>query len=66
MPKKILIYGGSSLISKELINIYSKEDYNFIIFCRKRIVLSDLSNLKLDNNKFEIFDTDLLIFKKKT
>ena len=65
MPKKILIYGGSSLISKELISIYSREDYNFIIFCRKKeFVLSDLSNLKLDNNKFEIFETDLIDLQK--
>ena len=65
MPKKILIYGGSSLISKELISIYSREDYNFIIFCRKKeSVLSDLSNLKLDNNKFEIFETDLIDLQK--
>ena len=65
MPKKILIYGGSSLISKELISIYSREDYNFIIFCRKKeFVLSELSNLKLDNNKFEIFETDLIDLQK--
>ena len=65
MPKKILIYGGSSLISKELISIYSREDYNFIIFCRKKeSVLSDLSNLKLDNNKFGIFETDLIDLQK--
>ena len=65
MPKKILIYGGSSLISKELISIYSREDYNFIIFCRKKeSVLSELSNLKLDNNKFEIFETDLIDLQK--
>ena len=61
MTKKVLIYGGSSLISKELINIYYKEAYNFIIFCRKKeLLLSQLSNLKLDNNRFQIFDTDLL------
>ena len=61
MSKKVLIYGGSSLISKELINIYYKEAYNFIIFCRKKeLLLSQLSNLKLDNNRFQIFDTDLL------
>jgi len=60
-----LIYGGSSLISKELISIYSREDYNFIIFCRKKeSVLSELSNLKLDNNKFEIFETDLIDLQK--
>jgi len=65
MPKKILIYGGSSLISKELISIYSREDYNFIIFCRKKeSVLSHLSNLKLDNNRFEIFETDLIDLQK--
>ena len=65
MPKKILIYGGSSLISKELISIYSREDYNFIIFCRKKeSVLSHISNLKLDNNKFEIFETDLIDLQK--
>ena len=65
MPKKILIYGGSSLISKELINIYYKEGYNFIIFCRKKeLVLSHLSDLQLDNNRFKIFDTDLIDLQK--
>ena len=44
-----------------MINIYYKEAYNFIIFCRKKeLLLSQLSNLKLDNNRFQIFDTDLL------
>ena len=63
--KKILIYGGSSLISKELISIYYKEDYNFIIFCRKKeLVLSYLVDLKLDNNKFKIFDIDLIDLQK--
>mgnify|MGYP001167626184 CR=1 FL=1 len=65
MSKKILIYGGSSLISKELINLYYKEDYNFIIFCRKKeLVLSYLVDLKLDNNKFKIFDIDLIDLQK--
>ena len=60
-----MIYGGSSLISKELISIYSRK---IIILSfsveKKESVLSDLSNLKLDNNKFEIFETDLIDLQK--
>ena len=48
MSKKILIYGGSSLISKELINIFSKKNYSFIIFCRKAETFFDnISSLKI-------------------
>ena len=32
--KKIIIYGGTSEISLELINLYSNEAESFIIFCR--------------------------------
>ena len=65
MSKTILIYGGSSLISKELINIYYQKNYNFIIFCRKKqLMLNDLLNLKLDSGKFKIFETDLVDLQK--
>ena len=36
MMKKILIYGGTSLISLELIKIYLKDNYEFIIFTRNK------------------------------
>ena len=60
MSKKILIYGGNSLISKELIKIFNKEDYDFIIFCRKSEVFFDtILSLNIEKKKFEIFETEL-------
>ena len=61
MNKKILIYGGSSLISLELIKIYNNEEYEFIIFCRnKNKFIERLKELDLSTNKFTIFESDLI------
>jgi len=55
MKKNILIYGGGSLISQELIKIYEKEDYNFIVFCRNKLNFEKFINDNgLPLNKFEI------------
>ena len=44
----IIIYGGSSLISKELLKILSKDFNKFIIFCRKKnIVQQYISEINL-------------------
>ena len=58
--KKILIYGGTSLISIELIKIYFKQNYEFIIFTRnKENFISRIRKLDLDEKKFELFELDL-------
>ena len=55
MSKKILIYGGNSLISKELIKIFNKENYDFIIFCKKaEVFLDTISPLNIEK-KVEIW-----------
>ena len=65
MSKKILIYGGSSLISKELINILVKENYSFVIFCRKaEVFFNNISSLNIEKNKFDVFEADLLDLQK--
>ena len=65
MNKKILIYGGSSLISLELIKIYNNEEYEFIIFCRnKNKFIERLKELDLSTNKFTIFESDLIELEK--
>tara|TARA_B100000700_G_scaffold243273_1_gene271088 strand:+ start:1759 stop:2484 length:726 start_codon:yes stop_codon:yes gene_type:complete len=65
MSKKILIYGGSSLISKELINIFVKENYSFVIFCRKaEVFFNNISSLNIEKNKFDVFEADLLDLQK--
>ncbi len=63
--EKIIIYGGSSLISKELLRILSKDFNQFIIFCRKKnIVEQYIKEFKLENSKIEIFEVDLLDLEK--
>ena len=60
----IIIYGGSSLISKKLLEILSKDFNQFIIFCRKKnIVQQYISEKKLDNLEIKIFEVDLLDLK---
>ena len=60
MNKKILIYGGSSLISLELIKIFLTEEYEFIIFCRnKNSFVNKLEKLGIDIEKFLIYQVDL-------
>ena len=65
MNKKILIYGGTSLISLELIKIYNNEEYEFIIFCRdKNNFIERLNKLDLTVNKFRIYEVDLIELEK--
>ena len=59
--KKIIIYGGSSDISKELIKILSNDYDQFTIFCRnKNIVEKYLVQMQLKHLKIKIFEVDLL------
>ena len=59
--KQIIIYGGSSDISKELIKILSNDYNQFIIFCRsKNIVEKYLNQMQLKHLKIKIFEVDLL------
>ena len=61
--KHIIIFGGSSLIAKELIEIFQKECDKFSIFCRnKNIVEGYVENLK--NCKINIHEADLLDLEK--
>ena len=58
--KKVLIYGGSSEISIELIKIIYKRTDKFIIFCRNKNILEKrLSELEYKIEKFEIHEVDL-------
>ena len=60
MMKKILIYGGTSLLSLELIKIYLKQSYEFIVFTRdEENFKSRVRKLGLDEKKFEIYEADL-------
>ena len=60
MMKKILIYGGTSLLSLELIKIYLKQSYEFIVFTRdKENFKSRVRKLGLDEKKFELYEVDL-------
>ena len=60
----IIIYGGSSYISKELLKILSKDFNQFIIFCRnKNVVNRYISELQLENLEIKIFEVDLLDLK---
>ena len=57
----IIIYGGSSLISKELLKILSNDYNQFIIFCRKKIIVQQyIDELKLENSNIKLFEVDLL------
>ena len=61
--KKIIIFGGTSEISLELLKLYSNETEKFIIFCRnekKFLKLIDEKNyFSYIKDKTEIFETDL-------
>ena len=60
MRNKIIIYGGSSLISKYLFFEFYKEDYEFIVFCRdKKKVIVNIESLNLDISRFTIHSLDL-------
>ena len=57
----IIIYGGSSLISKELLKILSKDYSKFIIFCRNRTIVQQyLNEIKIKDLEVKIFEVDLL------
>ena len=65
MKKKIIIYGGSSYLSREIIRILSKKNYYFIIFCRnKNDVLKYLDEVKIISTHYEIWEVDLLDLNK--
>ena len=50
MRNKIIIYGGSSLISKYLFFEFYKDDCEFIVFCRdKEKTIQNIESLKLEN-----------------
>ena len=63
--KHIIIYGGSSLISIELFKILAQEYNQFTIFCRKRNIVEEYINeIKTENLKISIYETDLLDLEK--
>ena len=60
MKNKIVIYGGSSQISKFLFLEFYKDNYEFIVFCRnKKKVESHIETLRLDPSRFIIHCVDL-------
>ena len=60
MRDKIIIYGGSSLISKYLFLEFYKDEYEFIVFCRdKKKVTLHIESLKLDPSRFTIHNLSL-------
>lgn len=62
---KIIIYGGTSYISRELLKILSKKFSKFIIFCRNQeIVKKYIEEINNEKIKFEIYEVDILNLKK--
>ena len=60
MRSKIIIYGGSSLISKYLFFEFYKDDCEFIVFCRdKKKVIQNIESLNLDLTRFHIHSINL-------
>lgn len=58
--KKIFIHGGSSHITKYLINYFSKDFDEFFIFCRDEIkTKKNINNDKFIGKKFFFFENDL-------
>ena len=61
--KKIIIFGGTSEISLELLELYSNETEKFIIFCRDKKnffkLVAEKKKLIDNSDKIEIFETDL-------
>ena len=61
--KKIIIFGGTSEISLELLELYSNETEKFIIFCRNKKnffkLVAEKKNLIDNSDNIEIFETDL-------
>ena len=61
----IIIYGGSSLIAKELIKKLSVKYKKFIIFCRKKNYIDQyIKELELHDLNIKIFETDILNLDK--
>tara|TARA_B100001057_G_C22800000_1_gene931152 strand:- start:968 stop:1690 length:723 start_codon:yes stop_codon:yes gene_type:complete len=57
---KILIYGGNSLISLEIIKILYEKTDGFIVFCRKANEFKKkILELNYNQNKFDIKEVDL-------
>ena len=55
MRSKIIIYGGSSLISKYLFFEFYKDGCEFIVFCRdKEKTIQNIESLKLDKSRFDV------------
>ena len=62
---KIIIYGGTSYISQELLKILSKKFSKFIIFCRdQEVVKKYIKEINNEKIKFEIYEVDILNLKK--
>ena len=61
--KKIIIFGGTSEISVELLELYSNETEKFIIFCRNKKnffeLMEEKKKLIIKTDKIEIYETDL-------
>ena len=61
----IIIYGGGSLISKELMKLLSSNYNNFSIFCRKKNdVENNLKEVDIKNLKINIYECDLVDLEK--
>ena len=61
----IIIYGGSSLIAKELIKKLSVKYKKFIIFCRKKNYIDQyIKEFELHDLDIKIFETDILNLDK--
>jgi decaprenylphospho-beta-D-erythro-pentofuranosid-2-ulose 2-reductase len=61
----IIIYGGSSLISKELIGLLAKSYGQFTVFCRKKNdVENNLKEVDIKNLKVNIYECDLVDLEK--
>ena len=62
--RRIVIYGGSSYVSEELIKILSKDYSKFTIICRSKNYIEDyISKNNLQNLEIDIFEADLLDLK---
>ncbi len=58
--EKILIYGGTSLIAKELIKILDSAENQFLIFCRNKQNFENyLKENNLEKEKFSIYEVNL-------
>ena len=60
MTKKIFIHGGSSMISKHLIEKLQDTTDQFYIFCRSTIATKEIINFNnYKSNKFSFYENDL-------